>query len=183
MDSEGLRRVTAACHRRVGQVSPAYAAGTTAEDVEGEIHLGEVILTWEGAAEEARQSVETATARLGWSEAGPNLYPLGRRPEEELWVAFDAASAEVCQHIRDVVGNPFRPRPAVHPHVLAWSDRLVVRLARAIYKERRWRDVPLLGDVLLDAGCDNEDMLSHAHEQDAVHTRGCWLIELLLNKE
>jgi hypothetical protein len=106
-----------------------------------------------------------------------------RRLEKEMCAAFDAASAEVCRQIRDVVVNPFRPRPAIHPYVLAWNDRLVVRLARAIYDERRWGDMPILGDALLDAGCDDEDMLSHPREQGAVHTRDCWLLDLLLGKE
>jgi hypothetical protein len=85
--------------------------------------------------------------------------------------------------LRDIFGPlPFRP-VTVHPHVVAWNDRLAVRLARNIYDERRWGEMPLLADALLDAGCDNEEMLSHAREQGAVHVRGCWLIDLLLNKE
>jgi hypothetical protein len=39
----------------------------------------------------------------------------------------------------------------------------------------------ILHDVLLDAGCGNEEVLSHARMED-IHTRGCWLIDLLLKK-
>jgi hypothetical protein len=85
--------------------------------------------------------------------------------------------------LRDIFGPlPFRP-VAVHPDVLTWNDGLVVRLAQAIYDERRWEVLPLLADALLDAGCDNEEVLTHAREQGAVHVRGCWLLDLLLNKE
>jgi hypothetical protein len=56
-------------------------------------------------------------------------------------------------------------------------------LARSIYEARRWTDMPILADALPDAGCDNEEFLSHAREQGVVHVRGCWLLDLLLNKE
>jgi hypothetical protein len=97
-------------------------------------------------------------------------------------LAREAHMAEQADRLRDIFGPlPFRP-VTVHPDVLAWNDRLVPRLAQAIYEERRWGDIPLLADALLDAGCDNEDMLSHAREQGAVHTRGCWLLDLLLGR-
>jgi hypothetical protein len=84
--------------------------------------------------------------------------------------------------LRDIIGPlPFRP-VTINPDVLAWNDRLVLRLAQAIYGERRWTDMPVMADALLDAGCDNEDMLGHCREQRAGHTKGCWVIDLLLGK-
>jgi hypothetical protein len=83
--------------------------------------------------------------------------------------------------LRDILGPlPFRPM-TVHPDVVAWNDRLVVRLAQAIYDERRWGDMPLLGDALLDAGCDNEEVLAHCRD-GGEHVRGCWVVDLLLGK-
>ena len=70
----------------------------------------------------------------------------------------------------------------IHPGALSWNDRLVVRLAQAIYEERRWRDLPILHDALLDAGCDNEDILAHC-KSAGPHVRGCWVIDRLLAKE
>jgi hypothetical protein len=96
---------------------------------------------------------------------------------------YKAESSEQTVLLRDIFGPlPFRP-VTVHPPVLAWNDRIVPRLAQVIYDQRRWGDMPLLGDALLDAGCDNEEMLTHAREQGAVHVRGCWLLDLLLDKE
>jgi hypothetical protein len=43
--------------------------------------------------------------------------------------------------------------------------------------------MPILHDALLDAGCHDEGVLSHAREQGGVHVRGCWVLDLLLNKE
>jgi hypothetical protein len=88
-----------------------------------------------------------------------------------------------CRFLRDIFGPlPFRP-VAIDRSFLACNDCLIPRLAQAIYEERRWGDMPILADALLDAGCDNEEMLMHARERGAVHTRGCWLLDLLLSKE
>jgi hypothetical protein len=70
----------------------------------------------------------------------------------------------------------------IDPSLLRWNDRLVVRLAQTIYDERRWSDMPILADALFDAGCDNEEILRHCHEQEGVHSKGCWVTDLLLGK-
>ena len=84
--------------------------------------------------------------------------------------------------LRDIVGPlPFRP-VTVHPDVLAWGDRTVPRLAQAIYDERRWGDMPILGDALLDAGCDNDEVVAHCRDGQE-HVRGCWVLDLCLGKQ
>jgi hypothetical protein len=51
--------------------------------------------------------------------------------------AREAHKAEQADRLRDIFGPiPFRPL-TVHRDVLAWNDRLVVRLAQSIYDERR----------------------------------------------
>jgi hypothetical protein len=78
------------------------------------------------------------------------------------------------------VGDPLRlsPLPAA---VLAWNDRLVPRLAQAIYDEYRWADLPLLADALMDAGCDNDEIVAHLRSLRP-HVRGCWVIDLLTGR-
>lgn len=75
---------------------------------------------------------------------------------------------------------PFRP-VTVHPHVLAWNDHLVVRLAQSIYDERRWGDMPILGDALLDAGCNDDEVMAHCRA-GVGHVKGCWVADLCLGK-
>jgi hypothetical protein len=41
----------------------------------------------------------------------------------------------------------------------------------------------VLADALEEAGCQDQDMLQHCHEQGKVHVRGCWVLDLLINKE
>ncbi len=85
--------------------------------------------------------------------------------------------------LRDIFG-PLAVGPVtIAPHVLEWNDRLVVRLTGGIYEEKAFGRLPVLADALLDAGCDNEDVLSHAREQVTGHVRGCWLLDLLLSRE
>jgi hypothetical protein len=82
--------------------------------------------------------------------------------------------------LREIVGNPFRPS-AVDPSWLAWNDRCVEHVARGIYEAWAFDHLPILHDALLDAGCDNEDILAHCCGAGP-HVRGCWVIDLVLNK-
>jgi hypothetical protein len=80
--------------------------------------------------------------------------------------------------LRDLFGNPFRQPSAIPPAVLAWNDRIVTRLAQTIYEDRAFDHLPVLADALLEAGCDNEELLEHCRSQGP-HTRGCWAVDLL----
>jgi hypothetical protein len=90
-------------------------------------------------------------------------------------------SALQCRLFRDVIGNPFRP-VALDPSWLHWKDRGVQRLARAIYEERRFHELPALGDALAQAECTNTAVLAHCREPGE-HVRGCWVVDLLLGKK
>ncbi len=41
--------------------------------------------------------------------------------------------------------------------------------------------MPILGDALMDAGCDNEEVVSHCRS-NGLHVRGCWVLDLILEK-
>ncbi|MFO0927390.1 MAG: hypothetical protein U0736_10170 [Gemmataceae bacterium] len=81
---------------------------------------------------------------------------------------------------RDVVGNPFRAA-VIDPAWLGWNDHFVRSLADLIDRERRYTDLPVLGDALEDAGCEDEALLAHCH--GGRHVRGCWVIDALLGRE
>ena len=82
---------------------------------------------------------------------------------------------------RDLFANPFRPPPHLPENVLRWSDRTVLRIAEGIYEERAFDRLPILGDALLDAGCDDEELLAHLRS-GAPHVRGCWVVDAILGK-
>jgi hypothetical protein len=79
--------------------------------------------------------------------------------------------------LRDIFGNPFRP-VAVDP---SWRTSTVVTLAEGIYADRAFDRLPILADALMDAGCDNADILAHCRG-DGPHVRGCWVVDLVLGK-
>jgi hypothetical protein len=80
--------------------------------------------------------------------------------------------------IRDIFGNPFRPVP-FSP---AWRTDTAVSLTRAMYDARDFSAMPILADALQDAGCDNDDVLNHCRGPGP-HVRGCWVVDLVLEKE
>jgi len=80
--------------------------------------------------------------------------------------------------LRDIFGNPFRPVSVD----VAWLAPNVVAIARHIYDERAFERLPILADALEDVGCVNTDVLDHCR-QPSEHTRGCWLVDLVLEKQ
>jgi hypothetical protein len=89
-----------------------------------------------------------------------------------------AAEALHLRLFRDIFGNPFRP-VAVDPAWLAWNHGTVPAIARHIYDDRAFHDLPILADALEDAGCTNADLLAHCRGPGP-HVRGCWAVDLLL---
>lgn len=79
--------------------------------------------------------------------------------------------------VRDVFGNPFHP-VAIKP---SWLTSDVRTLAEGIYNDRAFDRMPILADALQDAGCDNDDVLSHCRG-GGPHVRGCWVVDLVLGK-
>jgi hypothetical protein len=85
--------------------------------------------------------------------------------------------SELSLLAHDIFGNPFRP-VTLNP---SWLTTTVHSLASGIYDDRAFDRLPILADALQDAGCDNEDILCHCR-QTGEHVRGCWALDLLLNK-
>jgi hypothetical protein len=90
----------------------------------------------------------------------------------------DQESAAQASLLRDIAGNPFRPVA----FSLEWRTSTAVLLAKQMYDAREFSAMPILADALQDAGCDNEDVLSHCRDTPQTHVRGCWVTDLVLNK-
>jgi hypothetical protein len=136
-----------------------------------------------------------ATDRAAWAAltGGRNVTTAGRTPLTAVSAVVDLLAfvsdkpEEEHRHqaalLRDIVANPFGPPPHLDPAWLRWQDATVLRMATAIYEESAFGRMPLLGDALMDAGCDDEAVLAHCRQQGAVHARGCWVIDLLTGRE
>lgn len=166
--------------RRAVEVAERYADGLATRE-ERESAIDEA---WGAAAP------ESAPGPTGLAHDCLIDDPTGTR---ELAIVPAAAQAAL---LRDVMGDPFRP-VAVGP---AWLTPTVVSLAHAACDERLDNGtldddrLGVLADALTDAGCDNDDLLSHllgvhlrpdygpgGWRQTGPHVRGCWVLDLLLD--
>jgi hypothetical protein len=105
-------------------------------------------------------------------------------PVNAAAAAFYAAVEEQgqvsqVQLTHDIFGNPFRP-VTFSP---SWRTDTGVSLARQMYESRDFSATPILADALQDAGCDNEHILNHCRDTSLTHVRGCWVVDLLLDKK
>lgn len=108
------------------------------------------------------------------------------RAADPAWNARTAASAArwtsgstryvLSNHLRDIF-IPFRSAP-VDSH---WLTSTVLALAHYAYESGDFSAMPILADALQDAGCEDEEVLTHCREP-IEHTRGCWVADLLLGK-
>ena len=160
--------LTDARSRRVLELLEQYIEGATSwEEVEAARRVAleaglEDVTTFLDSSDPLTIAVLSLTARAG------------DPPNEQVG---EPVIAEQCHLLRDIFGNPFRPATLNR----SWSTSTVVALARGIYEERAFDRLPILADALQDAGCDNEDVLSHCRGPGP-HVRGCWVVDLVLGK-
>jgi len=86
--------------------------------------------------------------------------------------------AEVADVMREVFGNPLRSINFARE----WRTSTVVTLARTMYESREYSAMPILADAIQDAGCDNDDILNHCRDTTLSHVRGCWVVDLVLDR-
>jgi hypothetical protein len=82
--------------------------------------------------------------------------------------------------LRCIFGNPFRP-VTIDPTWLTRNGSNVTQLARVIYDDRRFEDMPILADALMDAGCHDETILAHCRSAGP-HVLGCWVVDVIVGK-
>jgi hypothetical protein len=113
---------------------------------------------------------------FGWAnDDGPSAPRDGSPDSEGLREAHLHAQHTVfC----DIVGDPahlvpFDPR---------WRTSDVIGVAQGIYDEKAFVRLPILADALMDAGCEDEQIISHCRSKGP-HVRGCWVVDLVLGKK
>jgi hypothetical protein len=113
-------------------------------------------------------------------ELGARLRYAGEVDEhaEPMRAASLAEKARQVPLVNCVFGNPFRPVT----FDARWRTSDVVGLAQAIYDDKAFERMPILGDALMDAGCEDEQIIGHCRG-DGPHVRGCWVVDLVLGRE
>lgn len=111
--------------------------------------------------------------------------PAARRAAWQFYEAAAAASLTRLrqQHVwllRDIVGDPFREQ--FLNSMSCWNSETLVADARTVYRKRSVGDLVQLGDLLVESGCDDSEMIDHCYAPFR-HVRGCWVIDAILGKE
>jgi hypothetical protein len=145
----------------------------------------------DGLADRRDRERARADAEAVEASASGQLRAAARAVAASWSTAEHAASAAACASpspqreracqadlLRDVVGNPFKPMP-VETTWLEGTGGLVTHIARAVYEEGRYADLPILADALEEVGCTQEALLAHCRS-GAGHVRGCWALDTLL---
>jgi len=129
-----------------------------------------------------RNGFVAAHAALGAVEVIIEVEGTTSREFHQFGAGFRAGSdpvADTVAFLRDIFGNPFRPM-AFDPE---WRSDTAIQLAKHIYEDRDFAQMPILADALQDAGCDNDAILTHCRDANGVHVRGCWVLEEVLGKK
>jgi hypothetical protein len=181
--------------QKLGDDSVVYPIGTPAE---AEHLVADELVR--GLVRPSRPSrVFMDCGRLNWNTVSAflaELVRLGRRVHElgGRLILFNLR-AQTRDFLEQIYGqfpldlfnlrsgeSPGREHILPDPAWLAWNGGAVEKLARAIYRKCRFEDLPLLADALEEAGCTNEDILSHCRS-GGKHISSCWVLALLVDEE
>lgn len=138
-----------------------------------------------------------AACRHAREDAAGNARPLGHQvyaiamlynaafnallvSEHALKAAPDQASEKAlqCALLQEIFGNPFQ-RIRMQTR---WRTANVMQICEQIYAESSFDRLPSLADALAEAGCTDTRMLSHCRSAGP-HVKGCWVVDLLLDKK
>ena len=121
---------------------------------------------------------EVVTASRAWLRAWAKRQG-GRDWRDRANDWLDAENRAQAALVRDVFGHLWHAGPVYLANLT--DSGPAMQLARTIYAERSFSELPVLADALEDGGCTNVELLDHCREP-AEHVRGCWLVDALLGK-
>lgn len=85
-------------------------------------------------------------------------------------------------HFHRLISDPLPPLEWKGPFESSWQTSAAVSLAMTIDSTGDFHLLPLLADVLEEAGCIDSAILAHCRGPD-VHAYGCWVVDLVLGKK
>jgi hypothetical protein len=96
--------------------------------------------------------------------------------------AFLATQRKEERAQADLLRCIFGPIPFGRQAEPSWRTPVVLSLARPIYDDRDFADLPILADALEESQCDDAELLGHLRGPGP-HARGCFALDQLLAKE
>jgi hypothetical protein len=155
------------CERESAAAAALTAASEAAEAREGASELSPLALT-AYAATAAWYTVfyEARSAAMTTCDA-----------DAADWYAENGIEMPHTNLLHELFGNPFHPID-LEP---AWRKPTILSLAQSIYEERKFDRLTVLADALEEADCHDANILAHCRSE-ATHYRGCWALDLVLDK-
>jgi hypothetical protein len=187
-DLATLREEAEAAHQgAAAQVNTAFFGGRV-------IHRHALALKWAAAAAmfvagSTQRMLPSGRPRGGhWTWSGPTGQVVAVVNAALSCEANEAGDKEQIQErlraikghkwlLYELFGNPFR----VVEIDEAWRTRAVLNLSDRMDEAQDYRDMPALSVALEKAGCSAQPVLAHCREP-IEHVRGCWVIDLLLDR-
>jgi hypothetical protein len=71
--------------------------------------------------------------------------------------------------------------PVIDPGWLVWNDQLIAKTVAQIVATEGFDTLPILADMLEDAGCTDVALLNHLR-QEQPHSTRCWALRLLATR-
>lgn len=133
----------------------------------------------------ARGAAASSSAAIAWhvvadvAQRFTTITPAWYTATRDAWhAAADAEAGRQCCLLRDVFG----PLPFQQMTIEAsWQTPAVVALARGIYDRKLFTLLAELAQALEAAGCSDAALLGHLRAPGP-HVRGCWPVDLILDK-
>jgi len=170
-----LRLFAVACSRRIWQsldesariaviVAEQYADGyATAQDLRA-----------------ARLACQTAGGNASWYSAASDPAIAARNAALSAQSGMDASSEQMDQAelLRDIFGESLASISTIDPN---WHSAAVFALAQDICQGYAFNRMPELARAIIDAGCNEDPIVKHCLRNEG-HVRGCWVLDLILEK-
>jgi hypothetical protein len=105
---------------------------------------------------------------------------LAYAPHSKITPSFHHIPA--ADHSADLFRDVFEPCGVSRVSFLHdWRSSNVLELSRQMYAANEFSRMPILHDMLMDAGCGAEAVLEHC-KSPCGHVRGCWVLDMILRK-
>jgi hypothetical protein len=126
----------------------------------------------------ARRSLACAVG-VGVSHAARDV-DSGKMSHVPNWesLVYKRENGKMARLMREMFGNPFKTLTR-EPACIAPA---VAKLARGIYEDRAFDQLPQLAGLLEENGLSSKTVLAHCREQKP-HYRGCWVVDWVMGDE
>ena len=123
--------------------------------------------------------------RMGWWSHDSNRPETGLEMVTRLgnWREDEIGREVLTGLLFEMLGNPFdRPVWVPGEEILTWQCGRIPLLAQEAYRDKCWSLLPILADMLEDAGCTCREVMDHLRS-DSKHVKGCWALDMVMGKE